>query len=122
MGLVVAGVASMRLDGKPVHVKGDMTINLGTPIRESLEVATGPVGYKQRAGVPMIEFETIKSSDVSLKELSELSDVPVTVTLNDGTTYAFESAWAESEGNLTTEENTIPLVLKALSAEEVSPS
>ena len=121
MPLTVAGVASMRLNGQPVHVKGDMTINLGTPIREALEVATGPVGYKQRAGTPMVEFETIKDSTVSLRELAELSDVPVTVTLNDGTTYAFEGAWAEGENNLSSEENTIALTIKALSAEEVTP-
>ncbi len=122
MSLVVSGVAAMRLNGKPVIVKGEMTINLGTPVREALEVATGPVGYKQRAGTPMIEFETIKERNVSLEELATLSDVTVTVTLIDGTTYAFESAWVEGDGNLTTEEGTISLVIKALSAKEVSPS
>lgn len=122
MALAVGGVAELLVNGRQVSVKGNVKVNLGQPRREALEVATGPVGYKQRAGTPSVEFETILDAQgLSLEEISQLSGVPITVRLNDGTTYALESAWAEGEWSLDTEEITIPAMFKALRAVEVRP-
>jgi hypothetical protein len=120
-GIVVAGVAAARLNGQPIHVVGDMVLNLGTPIRETLESATGPVGYKQRAGQPSIEFETTVDLDTTVEELATFSGGDFTVTTHDGRTFTFSDAWAESDGNYQAHESKLPLIIKAKRAEEVSP-
>lgn len=120
-GIVIAGIASARMNGKPIHVVGNMIVNLGTPTRESLECATGPVGYKQTAGQPSLEFESILDSNVSVEELATFSGGDVTVTTNDGRTFAFSDAWAESDGNFNTEDSKMSLIIKAKRAEEVAP-
>ncbi len=119
-GIVRAGTASMRVNGKTVSVVGNVVINLGTPQRETLEAATGPVGFKERAGTPSLTFDSIFDSSVDIAELYTYSGIPITVTLSDGTSFAFSNAWAEGEGNLESEEAKLPLVFKALSAEQVS--
>lgn len=121
-GIAVAGVASMRVNGEAVSVVGNIVLNLGTPIREDLEVATGPIGFKERAGTPSIEFETIKTSSMSLEELATLKGIDITVTLADGTSYAYANAWSRGDNNLETEESKIALAFSALSAKEVAAS
>ncbi|MEE8218967.1 MAG: phage tail tube protein [Vicinamibacteria bacterium] len=122
MSLVAAGVASFRADGVAMSVKGNMRVSVGQPIREALEVHTGPVGYKERAGLPFVEFETILESDLALDEVSQLSDIHVTVTLRDQSVYALESAWAEGEWVLETEEQTVPARFVGLRMTETRPS
>lgn len=119
-GIVKAGVASMRVNGKPVTVMGNIIINLGTEKRETLQSATGPVGYKAESGVPSCSFESVFDSSIDIKELYELSGIPITVTLRDGTSFAFANAWSLGEGDLETEESKLALVFNALTAEQIS--
>jgi hypothetical protein len=119
-GIVKAGVASMRVNGKPVTVMGNIVVNLGTEKRETLQSATGPVGYKAESGTPSLTFESVFDSSVDIRELYELSGIPITVTLRDGTSFAFANAWSLGEGDLESEEGKLALVFNALTAEQIT--
>lgn len=120
-GLVVAGTLSCNMGGKSLSVKGNAKINLGFPLREDLDAATGAVGFKEKAQTASLEFETIKGNATTLKELATFTG-NITYTTRDGAAYVFEGAWAQHEGALETEEATVALVFKALSAHEVAAS
>jgi|TARA_R110000751_G_scaffold53081_1_gene115270 hypothetical protein len=119
-GLVKAGIASMRVNGKPVTVMGNVVIGMGTELRETLKSATGPVGFKAESGTPALAFQSVHDSSIDLKELFELAGVTITLTLRDGTAFAYTDAWSLSPGDFETEEGKIELAFNALSIEQVS--
>lgn len=119
-GIVKAGIASMRVNGKNITVMGNVVIGMGTELRETLKSATGPIGYKAESGVPALAFQSVYDSSVDLKELFELSGVDITLTLRDRTAFAYSNAWAMTPGELESEEAKLELAFNALSVEQLT--
>lgn len=122
MGLTRAGVLSFQKNGRTVYVKADVRIHLGTPIREEIETANGPVGFKERASTPRLEVTAIKDLNTTLEDLASFSGDTITVVLRDQSRYVFENAWAAGDGVMGAEEHDVALTIYAMSVQENNPN
>lgn len=122
LGITQAGIASFQINGRTFFIKADIRIHLGTGIREEIEVANGPAGYKQRSSTPRAELTAIKDATATLEYLASFTDATVNIRLLDGTSYTFEHAWSGGEGVMGLEENDVALTVFALTAQENNPN
>lgn len=122
MPITRTGVLSFTKNGRTVFVKADVRIHLGNPIREEIEVANGPVGFKERSSTPRIEVTAIKDQTTTLDDLTSFAGDTINVALRDGSRYTFEDAWSAGDGVMGAEENDVALTIYALTAQENNPN
>jgi Phage tail tube protein len=76
------------------------TLNVGGMTRETVKVDLGVVGFTEDHAEPSIDFKVKMSPGLSLRALSDLSGVDVTVQTDGGDTYILGGAWTSEPVSL----------------------
>lgn len=113
------GKILFKIDGARYEAKGNFTYNLGADKKEAIVGADTVHGYKSTPQAPRIEGAITDRGDLNLTQILELDDATVTLELANGKTIVLSGAWYAGDGNVTTEEGEIEIVLEALRGEEV---
>ena len=116
----ISGIIYLRIDGVRRNAKGNFTWNLGQPKREMIVGADGVHGFKEMPQVPFIEGEITDTSDLSVTDLVNLTDVTVTLELANGKIIVLRNAVYTADGNVQTEEGNVQIRFEGVSAEELS--
>lgn len=115
----VGGMIQVMVQGARYDAKGSFTYNLGTPMRETITGADGIHGYKEMPQVAFIEGVVTDRPGLSLRDLTEGTDINVTLQLANGKVITLRDAWFAGEGSASTEEGEINVRWEGKSAEEV---
>lgn len=117
--LKVAGVITLKIDGKQYPAKGNFTYNLGTPKREAVMGADGFHGFKETPQVAYVEGEITDRMDIDLKSFVETEDATILLQMANGKSVVFRNAYYAGDGNGETEEGKIGIRFEAPSGEEI---
>ena len=115
----VGGLIAFKVDGQQLLAMGDFTYNLGKPKREAVIGADGFHGYKETPQVPFIEGEVTISGDTDTAAIADMTDVTVSLDLNDGTSFVLSNAFFAGEGDHGTEDGKFSIRFEGLSGEIV---
>lgn len=117
----IGGIVFVKVDGEQLRVKGNVTYNLGLPLREPVVGHDGVHGFKEVPQVAFIELEMTDKKDLSLKKFLSITSATVTAQLNNGKTIVLRNAANVSEGTGNSEEANMTVRFVGSDAEEIIP-
>lgn len=115
----VAGIAYLKVDGRQLETSGEFTINPGQPKREGKLGTARIAGFKEEPQIPMIEGKLVLTRDLSLLDITKITEATVSVVAPNGATYVLREAWFSGEGTYTTGEGEVAVKFEGVSMEEV---
>ena len=105
----IAGRIAVSYDGKTVRGEGDFTINFGKDKREILVGVSGVDGHSSMPQAAKISGNVRWTPNVDIEEILESEGATVVVRLANGWTASIRNAVNTTEGELSTENATIPM-------------
>jgi hypothetical protein len=116
----VAGIAFFKIDGRQLETAGSFTVNPGQPMREGKLGTSRVAGFSDKPQIPSIEGKIVLTPGLSLKELTTMQDVTLTVEAPNGSTFILREAWFSGAGTYTTEEGEVAFKFEGASFEEIT--
>lgn len=113
------GLRALKVDGNVYNVKGNVSYNVGNPIREAVVGADRVHGFTEKPQVPFVEGEISDTPDLKLADLTGKIDSTVTVELLNGKVIVLRNAWFAGEGNGNSEEGNIAFRFEGKSGTEI---
>lgn len=113
------GTIYFKVDGTQYEAKGEFTYAISGWKNTPIPGASSVHGYTSEVVVPFVEGAITDSKDVSLKTLTGLDGVTVTLELANGKTIVLHDAWYAADAQVKTKEGEIPVRFDAKSGEEV---
>ncbi|MEP3245103.1 MAG: phage tail tube protein [Sneathiella sp.] len=104
----IGGTAYIKADGKQFSLAGSMTVMLDSEEREMQAGLSGIAGYNVTHIVPYIEGEFYDTTELSMEDLSNMTNVTITVELANGKVGTLRNAVnkganeVDGEGKFTT--------------------
>jgi len=117
MSYRIGGTLFVALNGVRLSVKGNWTVGFGQPKREGVAGMDGVHGYTEKVQVPFIEGEATARGEVDVPALLNAKDATITAELANGKVAVLRDGWHAGDGQLGTEEGTLPLRFEGLSLE-----
>jgi len=117
----VAGVAFVKVDGKQLVLGGKVSGSMQTKKREGVIGLSGPAGYKEEVVIPFIEVEVIKTPDLRIQDILDVTNATVQAEGADGTLYVLANAYHAGESPLELGEGTVTFKFEGKRPTEVSP-
>ena len=105
MGKKVAGTAYIKVDGTQLTVTGGAEAPLMDKKRETVY----PGFYKEEELTPYLKMTAIHDPDLSIKTLTEGTDMTVTCEFNNGKVYVLSGAYLVDEPTSKGDDGTIEL-------------
>lgn len=115
----LGGTIFLSIGGERQGCKGNFSYNIGSPKRDPIIGASEVQGYSEKTQVPMIEGEITDRPDLTLKDILEFDGDTVTLELANGKVIMLSEAWYAGEGNVSTEEGAIAVLIHARRGEEL---
>ena len=116
----VGGIIFFQLDGELFQAKGEFTYNLGVPKRDEVVGPDGVHGFSELPQAPRIEGAVTDNDETDLEALLRFRDGTATLQLANGKTVVFREAFYSGDGDVTTNEGEIGIMIRAISAQEVA--
>lgn len=117
----IAGTCYLKRDGVQYALRGQLTINPLSIMREGIAGLDGVHGFKETPRVPFIEAQVTKTPDLRLKGLEGVREATITAECADGSVYVLTEAWHAGEAALDAAEGQVTLRFEGVSCREVSP-
>lgn len=115
----VGGIIELKINGDLYSAKGSFTYNLGIAKRDAVVGHDGVHGHKELPQAPRIEGVITDRTDLDLAKLLNLTDGTATLKLANNKVIVLREAFYAGDGDVTTEEGEVQLLLHGASAEEV---
>ena len=115
----IAGTVEVTVNGSVTKVTGNISINLGQPMREVLVGPDGVHGYKEVYQAASVEGEGRIIYGMSIKDFVNTTQATVVVKNAYGKLLTINNAWFEGEGVYSTEEGTLPFKFVGETGEEI---
>ncbi|SRR5579885_277860 len=90
---VIAGIATLTLDGNQLALKANCVISPSPLEREGIAGQDRVHGYKETPRVPYIEADLSVQQLQSITDLDDITDSTLVAMLADGRTYALQNCW-----------------------------
>lgn len=116
----VAGIAYLKIDGRLFETSGNFTIQPGQPMREGKIGTSRVVGYSETPQVPSIEGRIVLTPELSLVELTTITEATIQVVGPTGHTFVLRDAWFAGEGSYDTGEGEVAVKFEGASFEEIA--
>lgn len=116
----VAGTCFLKRDGVQYALRGQLTINPASVLREGLAGLDGVHGYKESPRVPFIEATLTKGPELSLREVEGVTNATITAECADGTVYVLSEAWQAGELALDAAEGQVTVRFEGASCREIT--
>src|SRR5580692_11271655 len=88
----VAGDLYIKIDGRQLSVRGNVTISPNTRTRTAVVGLDGPHGFQCVSRMPYIECDITNRPHFPLTDLAHLDDVTVTAELESGEVWVLRNA------------------------------
>lgn len=114
------GIRTLKINSDVLDVVGNVSYNLGRPIREGKVGADRVHGYSEKPQIPFLEGEIRDRGDRKLKTVLDVTGATVTCELLNGKVIVLRDAWFAGEGTGNSEEGNIAFRFEAMRAEEIN--
>jgi hypothetical protein len=92
MGVRFAGVALVKVDGRQIPLRGNLTVSPNVIERTMLAGQDGIHGFQELPRVPWIELDMSTLPEIEIEELEGQVGVTVVAQLANGRQYSLEDA------------------------------
>ena len=118
----IAGIISVKVDGRPYQAAGPWTFSVASTSRESVLGASDVAGFKETPVAPFAEGALIADRATSLETLQAIEDATISIEAPGGRLVTIRNAWFVDRAELDTGEGQIKVRFEGLSGDEVMPS
>lgn len=105
----IAGVATVRIDGAQMALKGKFKYQINRVKRERLVGQDGVHGYKEMPEAPHITGEVMDMPGTRVRRLEDIVNATIQLDLANGKTIVLRNAWWEDASEVDTEEGSYPV-------------
>jgi hypothetical protein len=116
----IAGVAYVKADGVQYALGGTLTVSTDLVEREGIAGLSGPAGYKESWRIPYIEGEFLLKDDLSIADLTAITEATVQAELANGHVYVLRRAWCKGAHELNAADGTVTVRFEGLGGEELA--
>ena len=115
----IAGTAYLRVNGRQLALKGNLTVS-GSPFeRTGIAGQDGVHGYQELPRVPYIEADISTLPDISIEDLERLNDVTVQADLANDNSYVLRNAWTKGPVEINTPDGQFRIRFEGLDCDEM---
>jgi hypothetical protein len=119
MGVRVAGIAFLKVDGQMYPLRGNFTVSPSALERAGIAGQDYVHGYSELPRVPYIEGDITTVPDLSLEGLEAMVDVTVTAELANDSVYVLKEAWCRSALEINSREGQFRVRFEGTTCEEI---
>lgn len=116
----IAGVAFVKVNDRQYALRGSLTVSPDLFEREGIAGQDSVHGYKEIPRVPFIEGEFSTVRELSLDDLSAITDATVTAELANGKVYVLRNAWTAGAREINAEEGQVSIRFEGMSGVELN--
>ena len=107
MGVRVAGICFVKVDGTQLEIKGKIETPLLPFAKETVMGLSGNAGYKETAQRQYLKVDTVFTRDFPINKLVMGTNMTITAELANGKVYTLTNAYVEGEMTGNGEEGTV---------------
>lgn len=119
---LIAGTASVTVDGQTYLVAGGFKYNPSLVTRESLTGMDSVHGYKEKPIAPSISMSLRDTGGLTVAAINGMTNVTVVGSLANGKTIIGRSMWSVESQEVESEEATLEVKFEGPQVTEVLPS
>lgn len=119
MGVAVAGTAYLKVNGQQYPLRGNFTVSPSAVERVGLAGQDYVHGYQENVRVPYIEGDVTMHPDLSIDDVSAVTDATVQADLINGKSYVLRNAWCKDALELNTKEGQFRVRWEGISCDEI---
>jgi len=120
MGVRIAGIAFLKVDGSQYPLKGNFTVSPSSVERTGIAGQDYVHGYSELPRVPYIEGDVSLVPELSMENVENIVDATVTAELANGKNYVLRNAWCKSAFELQSHDGQVRIRFEGLSCDEVA--
>jgi hypothetical protein len=117
----VAGIATIKVNGRQYALKGNFTVSPDSIEREEVAGQDFVHGFKETPRAPFIEGDLTLTRDLSIVELRRFTAATVQADLSNGHSYVLRDAFTTSAHDIDTAEGQVRVRFAGLSCIEMMP-
>lgn len=121
MGVRIAGVAYLKVDGNQYPLRGNFTVSPSAVERAGIAGQDYVHGYSELPRVPFIEGDVSLVPELSMEDVQAVVDATVTAELANGRTYVLRQAWTRAALELNTHDGQVRIRFEGTSCDELAP-
>jgi len=109
---LLAGTASVTIDGKTYLVSANFKYSPGTVTRETLTGMDGVHGYKEKPRAPRISMQLRDWGGLVVQDINNMTNVTVVGSLANGKTIIGRNMWSVEDQEVDSEDAVFDLNLE----------
>jgi hypothetical protein len=121
MGVPVAGIAFLFVDGNQYPLRGNFMVDPSSIDRTGIVGQDGVHGFQELPVVPFIEGDVTLDPALNIEDVEAIFDATVQADLINGHSYVLRNAWTAGRRNLNTREGLVRIRFEGMACQEISP-
>lgn len=119
MGVRVAGIAYLYVDGNQYPLRGNFVVSPSPTERTGIAGQDGVHGYSELPRVPSISGDVTLAPDLSIEDVQAITDATVQADLANGNSYILRNAWCKAAQELNTHDGLTRIVFEGMTCNEL---
>jgi hypothetical protein len=111
----VAGTATVRIDGVPYRLRGNLNVSFNDVTREPVFGLDTFHGYKETRQAAYVEGDFTDDPSIDFKKFQEMTNATVDVELDNGKKGVLNNAWCATAPVLNVDEGRFTLRFEGIS-------
>ena len=120
MGIRMAGVAYVKVDGSQLPLRGNLTVSPTRYERTGVAGQDGVHGYAEKPRVPYIELDVSTITGVAVEDIDAMDDATVTAELADGRVFVLRNAWRAQTSEVNSKDGQFKVRFEGLDCLELN--
>jgi hypothetical protein len=120
MGVRVAGIAFLKVDGEQYPLRGNFTVSPSPVERAGIAGQDRVHGYSELPRVPFIEGDVTLVPELSIEDVDAVTNATVTAELANGRSYVLREAWCKSALELNAADGLTRVRFEGTSCDEIT--
>lgn len=119
MGVRIAGIAWLKVDGDQYPLRGDFTVSPSPYERTGIGGQDYVHGYSELPRVPFISGNVSLVPELSIEDIEAITDATVTAELANGHVYVLREAWTRAAFELNAHDGQVNVRFEGTSCDEL---
>jgi len=121
MGVRVAGIAFLSVDGNQYPLRGNFTVSPSPVERTGIAGQDRVHGYSELPRVPFIEGDVTLDPALSIETVGAIINSTIQADLANGRSYVLRQAWCRAAFELNTHDGLTRVRFEGISCDELAP-
>jgi len=119
MGIRIAGVGSLTIDGRQIAVKANLTVSPDPVERDGISGQDRVHDYKEMPRVPYIEADFSMQPDFAMEDLPPMTNSTVVAQMADGRIFVLRQSWYKAPADINSQEGQYRARFEGVACDEV---